>query len=116
MPRLLAAALLWCLVALPGCAANQPASSEGGRGRIEVENRSSVDMDVYLRPIRGGSIRLGFAPAGETTSFSLSDAMLTGAGPVRFEARPTGQRGSPVLSDTFYVPSNEVVEWSIPPQ
>lgn len=117
MPRFLAGALASFLALnLSACAANQAASTDGEQARVEVENRSSVDMDIYVRPLRGGANRLGFAPAGETTSFSLSRAMLTGAGPIRLEARPTGDRGSPVLSDTFYPSSDDVIEWSIPPQ
>lgn len=117
MSRLLAGALLsWLALTVAACGANQASSPGGEQARVEVENRSSVDMDIYLRPLRGGSVRLGFAAAGETTSFSLSRAMLTGTGPVRLEARPTGDRGSPVLSDTFYPSSEGSIEWSIPPQ
>jgi hypothetical protein len=105
------------LLGAPACAANQAGESDAAEpARIEIENRSSFDMDVYVRSDRGGATRLGFAPASETTSFTLAPARLAGAGAVRFEARPVRGQSSPVLSDPYKVRPGELVSWSIPPQ
>lgn len=112
-----AAMAVFALLGAVGCATNQGSGSSAGEpARIEVENRSSFDMDVYIRSDRGGSTRLGFAPASETTSFSLPPARLAGAGAIRFEARPVRGQSTPVLSDPYKVRAGELINWSIPPQ
>jgi hypothetical protein len=115
--RLSAALALLALLGAPACAANQGGDSDAGEAaRIEVENRSSFDMDVYMRSDRGGATRLGFAPASETTVFTLTPARLAGAGAVRFEGRPVRGQSTPVLSDPYKVRAGELISWSIPPQ
>lgn len=117
MPARLTALLLPLLsVATLACATNRTGESGDLQARLEVENRSSFDMDLYLRSDRGGSVRLGLAPAGEITPFSLSPSLLAGAGAVRFEARPLRGQGQSVLSDPYKVRPGEVITWSIPPQ
>lgn len=117
MSRLATAFAMIVLLGAPACAANQGGESDAGApARIEVENRSSFDMDVYVRSDRGGSTRLGFAPASETTVFTLAPARLAGAGAVRFEGRPVRGQSSPVLSDPYKVRAGELINWSIPPQ
>jgi hypothetical protein len=104
------------LLAAPACAANQSSDSDPSlQGRLEVENRSSSDMDLYVASDRGGSVRLGLAPASETTAFKLTTGMLAGAGTIRFQARPL-RGGQPVVSDPYKVRPGEQIVWSIPPQ
>jgi hypothetical protein len=99
-----------------GCAANQAGNSdERMQATVTVENRSSFDMDLFVRTERR-TTPLGLAPAGETTSFKLSPALLAGAGLVRFEARPVRGQSRPVQSEPFAVRSGEQITWSIPPQ
>lgn len=83
--------------------------------RLAVENRASSDMDIYARVEGSAPTRVGFAPASETTVFTLSPGLIVGAKPIRFEARAT-RRGESVLSDPFDVRPGEEVNWSIPPQ
>src|SRR5918995_2972783 len=121
MPRMTALLTAFGLVAGIACAGNQAGDSTGESpvgelARIEIENRASFDMDVYVRSDRGGSTRLGLAPASETTTFTLAPARLAGAGAVRFEARPVRGGTTPVLSDPYKVRPGELVTWSIPPQ
>ena len=113
LPRLL---LALALAAAPACAANQAGDSDPAlQGRLEVVNRSSFDMDVEIASERGGAIRLGLAPAAETTTFRLTAGMLAGAGTVRFRARPV-RGGETVFSDPYKVRPGEQIVWSIPPQ
>lgn len=123
MSRLLAVPLLAVAlfaVALFGsaaaCAANRTESEATLTTRLEVENRSSLDMDIYVRGERGGPIRIGMAPGGDVTSFALTPALLAGAGVVRFEARPVRGQGQSVQSEPYRVQRGSVITWSVPPQ
>jgi len=109
-------AAVLALLAAPACATNQSGDSNPAlQGSLEVENRSSSDMDLYVASERGGSVRLGLAPASETTRFRLTPGMLAGAGTIRFQARPV-RGGQPVLSDPYKVRPGDTIVWSIPPQ
>ena len=122
MPMRSAVLTAFVLFGAAACAANQAADSTGDESaagepaRIEIENRASFDMDVYVRSDRGGATRLGLAPASETTTFTLAPARLAGAGVVRFEGRPVRGQSTPVLSDPYKVRRGELITWSIPPQ
>jgi hypothetical protein len=105
------------LVAASACATNQTAAAPSDfQATLNVENRSNADMDLYVVSERGGSVRLGLAPAAETTSFKLTPSMLAGAGTVRFQGRPVRGGGEPVLSDPYKVRPGEQIDWSLPPQ
>ncbi|MBA2459833.1 MAG: hypothetical protein H0V43_12880 [Gemmatimonadales bacterium] len=105
------------LAATTACAANSAGSgnSQGGT-RLIAENRSSLDLDIYARGQSGQAVRVGFAPAGETTTFELVPGMLIGASAITFEGRPAGERGQAVLSEPYNVTSGDTITWSIPPQ
>jgi hypothetical protein len=100
------------------CATNsgQGDSAAASQARVDVWNNSSVDMDLYVRTGQRRPIRLGFAPASDTTTFALAPALLAGAGLIRFEARPVRGQGEPVLSEPFSVAPGDDLHWSIPPQ
>jgi hypothetical protein len=91
-------------------------SAPTSQARVEVENNSSVDMDLYVRTGRERPVRLGLAPASDTTTFALAPALLAGTGLIRFEARPVRGQGEPVLSEPFSVAPGDELHWSIPPQ
>ncbi len=105
----------WLLILLAGCAggsAKQP--SPEAPARVTVDNRSSLDMDLYVRR-RDQRSRLGFAPADQKTVFALAPALSGGPGLIRFEARPV-RGGEAVVSDLLEVQAGERLDWSIPPQ
>lgn len=114
------------LVLVPACSsttsdpAAQPAPApEGENARLDVSNRSSFDMDVFA--IRSGQrIRLGTAPGGETSRFTLSPGVIVGAGAVFFEAVPSRRvgvdSGGIVRTDNAQVRSGDVISLDIPPQ
>ena len=127
MHTLLRTSLLLLCVAIVGCASNTsnsgggteaaPASEDDANSpRLVVSNRASLDMDIYA--VRsGGSARVGFAPASETTTFKLTAGLLAGTGGViRFEARPARRAGQAVLSEPYAVAPGTEITWDIPPQ
>jgi hypothetical protein len=96
-----------------GTGSGEPAPAS--TARLAVENRSSDDMDIYVHVEGTPPTRVGFAPGSDTTVFQLSPALIVGAKPMRFEARPS-RGGESVFSDPFDVRPGEEVNWSIPPQ
>ena len=95
-------------------AAPDPDAIEAARARIE--NRASLDMDVYLIRNDGQRMRLGFVAGGETSTFALPAALTAGAMSIRFEARPVRRSGQTVMSEPFGVSRGEEITWSISPQ
>lgn len=95
-------------------AAPDPDNADQPRARIE--NRASLDMDIYAVRSDGERIRLGFIPGGETVVFPLPPTVTAGATSIRFEARPARRGGEPVISEVFGVHGGEELAWSISPQ
>jgi len=91
-----------------------PAPDSGDQPRARIENRASLDMDIYAVRSDGERIRLGFVPGGETTVFALPPTVTAGATSIRFEARPVRRGGDPVISEPFG--THEDIAWSISPQ
>jgi hypothetical protein len=109
--------LLPLLVLLAACGSGSPGNPEPSEGTSAViENRASLDMDVDVRRNDGQVSRLGFAPAGETTTFPLPATLTAGAAWVRFEAKPVRSSGTTVLSEPFPVRLGDQISWSISPQ
>lgn len=113
--KLTPAALL--AVSLAACASGgsqkSPSPSSGSEPHLQVVNRSSADVDIYL--IRTGQrIRLGLAPNNQTTKFSLTPALTIGAGTVRFEAVPV-VGGNTISSDPTTIQPNVTVTLDVPP-
>jgi hypothetical protein len=84
-------------------------------GTLRIENRTNQDRDIYIRAQSRGPIRVGFVPGGETATFKLSPAMLSGTNSFRIEARPIAGGGSTTVSEPFNVRVGEETFWSIPP-
>jgi hypothetical protein len=83
---------------------------------VRIENRASLDMDIFVRRNDGRVTRLGFAPGNETTRFALPPSLTAGAAWVQFEARPPRDAGEPVVSEPFPVRMGDEISWSVPPQ
>ncbi len=128
MRKILQPSFLLLLIAAAACAGNTSspgpaADTTGGAGptgdasgaTLRIENRSNRDMDIYIRPQARGPVRVGFVPGGETASFKLSPAMVSGASSFRIEARPLAGGGSPTRSEPFSARAGEETFWSIPP-
>ena len=107
---------LWLVIA--ACAGSAPKgnTSPDSGVRVRIENRSSVDMDIYVRPSLNRPVRLGFVPASDTAEFALPRALTAGSAAFHLEARPIRAAGRPVLSDPFPAGSGDEIFWSIPPQ
>lgn len=92
-----------------------PEPDRGDQARVRIENRASLDMDIYVLR-HDQRIRLGFVPGGETASFALPSTLTAGAGSIEFEARPVRSSGDPIVSEPFRVQRGEEITWSVSPQ
>lgn len=109
-PALLLLLCAACRSAVPGSV--EPADQT----RARIENRASLDIDIFVRRDDGRVGRLGFAPENETTTFALPTSLTAGTSWIRFEARPVRSSGEPVVSEPFPVRMGEEISWSVPPQ
>ena len=120
MLRRLRISLLLLLLVAACSRGNAPAAGPDPDGteqtRARIENRASVDMDVYLIRNDGQRLRLGFVAGGETSTFALPATLTAGAMSIRFEARPVRRSGQTVTSEPFGVSRGEEITWSISPQ
>jgi hypothetical protein len=120
MPALLRPSLLVLLFTIAcssgGSPDPAPSPEPGDQSRVRIENRSSLDMDIYLVRSDGQRFRLGFAPGGETVVFALPPTLTAGATSVQFEARPVRRSGQSVLSEPFGIGMDDEITWSVPPQ
>jgi hypothetical protein len=114
MRELLRPSLLSLLVATAACAGGGASTAPEPVARVRIENRSSSDVDIYLRPALRSGTRLGFVPASDTADFALAPALISGAVSFTLEARPI-RGGRPKLSEPFPARSGEEIFWSIPP-
>lgn len=119
MPAFLRAPALLLVLLVVSCSSGgspdtTPDPYAGDEPRARIENRASLDMDIYAVRSSGERIRLGFVPGGETAVFALPGTVTTGSGSIRFEARPVRRGGQPVISEPFGI--GEEIAWSIPPQ
>jgi hypothetical protein len=106
---------------LAGCAANpaqeqpkveQPLPKDNVT--LVVTNRSTWDMDVYL--VREGmQSRLGLAPGGMSTRYSLTPAQFIGGGQIRIVAKPLVS-GRTITSEPLTLSRGQEVTWDIPPR
>jgi hypothetical protein len=119
MSRVLRIPLLLVLLSAACGRGSAPASApdpDAETTRARIENRASVDMDVYLIRNDGQRMRLGFVAGGETSTFALPATLTAGTISIRFEARPVRRSGQAVTSEPFGVSRGEEITWSISPQ
>jgi hypothetical protein len=117
MPTILRVPALLLVSLATACAGGAPGNADPAeQTRARIENRASLDMDIDIRRSDGRVSRLGFAPGNETTVFPLPTALITGAGWIRFEAKPVRSSGDPVVSEPFPVRMGDEIAWSVPPQ
>ncbi len=111
------ALLFFFILSCSGGASNPAPSPESGdQPRAVIENRASLDMDIYVIRSDGASHRLGFVPGGETATFALLPTVIAGSTSITFGARPVRRSGHTVRSEPFGVRTGEEITWSIPPQ
>ena len=93
-----------------------PDPDSGDQPRVRIDNRASIDMDVYAVRNDRDRVRLGFVSGGENAVFALPATVTSGTTTIRFEARPVRRAGEPVVSEIFGVHPGEEIAWSIAPQ
>lgn len=101
-----------------GSNTSTPAASPelGDVPRVRIENRASLDMDIFVIRRDGQRVRLGFVSGGDNAVFALPPAITAGATSITFEARPVRRSGQSVVSEPFGVREGEEITWSVPPQ
>ena len=92
-----------------------PNPDSGDQVSARIENRASVDMDIFLVRPDQQTFRLGYVAGGETANFALPATLTAGATSISFQARPVRRSGQTVTSEPFGVHMGEIV-WSISPQ
>jgi hypothetical protein len=118
MRSLLHAFAICLLLVTAACAGGSPGGDPApdSSAKVRIENRSTLDMDIYFRPTLNRATRLGFVPASDTAQFALARALTAGSAAFRLEARPVRGTGRPVISEPFAARAGEEIFWSIPPQ
>jgi hypothetical protein len=116
MPAVLRYSTLLIVTCLVACRTGTGTADPSNQTRARIENRSSLDSDIYVRRNDGRETRLGFAPGNETTTFALPPTITAGAAWIRFEARPVRGSGEAAVSEPFQVRMGEEMFWSVPPQ
>ena len=92
-----------------------PDPNSGDQVSARIENRASVDMDIFLVRPDQQTFRLGYVAGGETANFALPATLTAGATSISFEARPVRRSGQTVTSEPYGIHMGEIV-WSISPQ
>ena len=115
LPFLLTAFAISCSSGNPATTpAPEPQTDD--QARVRIENRASLDMDIYLVRSDGQAMRLGFVAGGDTSTFALPATLTAGANSIRFQARPVRRSGEAITSELFGINSGGEISWSIPPQ
>lgn len=118
MPTLFRSVLLLLSLACSSTSTSGPVShpEPSDVPRVRIDNRASLDMDIYVIRSDGQRVRLGFVGGGDTAVFALPPAITAGTVSITFEARPVRRSGQAVVSEPFGVHQGEEITWSVPPQ
>lgn len=111
-------ALLMTMASLAfGCAGGQSTTEQPEpqwAGQLDVVNRSSSDMDIYV-VLGSNRARIGLAPNSQTTTFKLSPAQIAGAGTVRFLAIPIAGGGEAAHTEPVHISPKDTVVLEVSP-
>lgn len=110
MSRPILLPLLASAVLALGCGSHKQNASlpaPDARAVVMVDNRSFLDMDVFVYD-GNQRVRLGTAAGHSVTELTIPPRLLTGATPLRFIADPIGGRRAPVSDEIVVNPGDEV--------
>ncbi|MGD2071021.1 MAG: hypothetical protein PVI57_20300 [Gemmatimonadota bacterium] len=102
------------LAACAGRQAEYGPSDPDARTILEVDNQSSLDMNIYVIREAGDRTRLGTATAHVRSRFTIPSRLMFGITSLRFQADPVGSRRAPI-SQSINVTAGETVVLTIPP-
>ena len=109
-----AAAALLLAAGCQSSGANNTQPTRRAEAFVRVENRSMLDMTIYV--MRSSERRrLGLVNALSTQTLRIPSVLVEGAGILRFQADPIGGNRTPV-SQEIMVSDGDVVTLIIPPQ
>lgn len=98
-----------------GCASSTAEQENEVATFVEVENLSSLDMNIHVVPDGGAEARLGSVTSHRTEIFRIPSRMIFGPTPLRFRADPIGSPRETVTHDVTVTPGDTVV-MQIPPR
>lgn len=110
--------LLLTLLAFTACASGRgddPFDEPDGPTILEVENRSTFLMTIYVVRESGERRRIGQAQSLTTTKLTIPSSLMFGITSLRFQADPVGSRTTPISHDINVSPGDTVV-LVIPPR
>ena len=100
------------MITLAACATSQNLREQQPPTILEVDNRATLDMNVYV--LRGSErIRIGTAMALRTSQFTIPPNLIFGATQLRFLADPIGANRLPV-SEEITVSAGDTVVLQLP--
>jgi hypothetical protein len=111
--RRVRALALAAALAAAGCGGRAAAGSDSPTV-LEVENRATLDMNVYALSDAGGRERLGTARSLSTTRLTIPDRLVLTSGSLRFQADPVGSTRVHFSEQVPILPGDTVVI-QIPP-
>lgn len=88
--------------------------AKGPDTTVVVDNRASLDMNIYIVRDGGQRIRLGTANALSTTKLTIPKGIILGPTEVRFLADPIGSSHTPI-SEVITVNEGDEVGLTLPP-
>lgn len=107
--------LVAAFLAFTACATGGGGSEDSEpSATLEVENRSTYRMTIYVVRQSGARRRLGQAGSLATTRFTIPRTLLFGITPLRFQADPIGRDRAPISDEITVVPG-DTVKLVIPP-
>lgn len=109
-----ALATILTAVLLVGCASAASEQETDATTFVEVQNRSTLDMNIHVIPEGGVPARLGTVPGVSTETFRIPSRMIFGVTQLRFRADPVGSARESVTQDIMVSPGDTVV-LQIPP-
>ena len=99
-----------------GCAVPMTTTSSPPTGTaVVVQNKSVVDVEVFIWDGGNRGTRLGPVAAGDTASFKVPETITSVAGPYYLEARTVQGSGYPAQSESFALRTGYRITWAIPP-
>lgn len=110
MSRSIAVAAVFALAACGGQRRlSDPGEGSAGPTVLQVENHSTLDMNVYAIPASGARQRLGLATSLITSYFEIPDRLLLGVTNLSFQASPIGATTTRFSEQITVIPGDTVV-------
>lgn len=106
--RLLSFAALCAIFAACASLGKQNTIAAGEPTTVIVDNRATLDMNIYIVRSSGQRIRIGTATSLSTTKLTIPRGIVMGLTTVRFLADPIGSNRLPISEEITVMEGDEV--------